>query len=65
MSKATETHDCGGSVLHSDSNGSRYSYCDNCNAFSHTSGPMPTGTDRIANEAAWNDGADASPKGGA
>ena len=49
-------HACGGPLLA----GEDYEYCDLCHAYSFD-GPVPDGTDEIANGAAWDDGEDRSP----
>lgn len=59
------THECGGTILTVGSGDQEHSYCDRCGAFRYTtySGPFPTGTDKDANDRAWNDGDECSPPG--
>lgn len=54
ITSTTRTHDCGGTILiggYGD-----YRYCDRCRAFRYqTAGDgLPTGSDRAANQAAWD-----------
>jgi hypothetical protein len=52
------THDCGGTILA----GPGYRYCDRCAAFTYFNNmPIPGGTDRDANRAAFDAGEDESP----
>ena len=58
----TTTHDdCGGTILHGrggPDGREPYLYCDRCGAFTyHVAEGFPTGTDKGANDDAW-DGAD-------
>ena len=53
-------HACGGTLLA----GPDHSYCDRCAAFAYDGAPVPPGTDRTANRAAWDAGDEASPEGG-
>ncbi len=67
------THTCGGTIIRHGSpdpaaDPRDYLYCDRCGAFRYfgeeeeeEDGP-PSGTDREANRAAWDDGDDASPE---
>lgn len=64
----TTTHTCGGTILHGGAGLDAHSYCDRCGAFvydSATDPTMPTGTDKAANEAAYNDGDERSPEAAA
>lgn len=53
-------HACGGTLLA----GPDHSYCDRCAAFAYDGAPVPSGTDRAANRAAWDAGDEASPEDG-
>lgn len=59
----SETHrDCGGTIVEGDIGGHRpHRYCDRCHAFREGDGPLPSGRDREANHAAWDDGETSSP----
>lgn len=66
--RSDEPHECGGRILAGESlDGSpdapTYFYCDACGAFLWTDAPgwFPTGTDRLRNRAAWDDGELRSP----
>ncbi len=62
-------HNCGGAAhTHASPDPAAeprdYLYCDCCGAFSYGGGggTLPSGTDRLLNQAAWNAGEDASPE---
>src|SRR5690606_28166573 len=56
-------HDCGGTILVAGSGEERHTYCERCGAYRYGQdvASLPTGTDPVANRAAWDAGADASP----
>ena len=56
-------HVCGGTILSSTGNGEEYQYCDRCGAFAYsdTAADVPSGADKTANKAAWDDGDTESP----
>jgi hypothetical protein len=64
---ATDTqtlHGCGGTILASGDTGEfAHSYCDRCGAYAYDSDArdFPTGTDRHANQVAYDAGEDRSP----
>ena len=55
-----ERHTCGGTILTGGAGEQAHRYCDQCGAYAY-SGPVPSGTDKAANKAAWDNGDDASP----
>jgi len=57
----TQIHECGGAILTGENEG-QYDYCDQCSAYSYE-GPVPSGTDKVANRKAWDDAAPRSPDG--
>jgi hypothetical protein len=56
-------NNCGGTVLTGGSGEQAHIYCDRCGAFTHNTenSELPTGTDREANRAAFDDGEFCSP----
>jgi ribosomal protein L37E len=56
-------HECGGTVLVGGEGEQEHAYCDRCGAFRYTedSSAFPTGTDKAANNAAWDAGKTRSP----
>ena len=58
-----KVHDCGGTILAAGSGEERHAYCMRCGAYRYGRdvASLPTGTDPVANRAAWDAGADASP----
>lgn len=55
------THDCGGTILCS-SGEHAHRYCDRCGAFTHDlDAPLPSGTNKTANQAAFDAGKMTSP----
>jgi hypothetical protein len=55
-------HVCGGTIGHGGSGETRHKYCDRCGAFTYDlDADLPTGTDRAANRAAYDNGDDESP----
>lgn len=63
ISRNQRSHDCGGTILWSSSNGESYYYCDTCGAFRYESEGegLPTGVDPAANRSAWDAGNLESP----
>lgn len=65
---ATDTHTlhgCGGTVHTGGSGDEAHHVCDRCGAFAYDSvyeGALPSGTDKVANQAAWDAGEDQSPE---
>lgn len=65
ISRNQRSHDCGGTILWSSSNGESYYYCDTCGAFRYESEGeegLPSGTDSAANQAAFDGGKTESPE---
>lgn len=64
---ATDTHrhhECGGAVVYSGTgSGTPHLYCEYCGAFTYDieATALPSGTDRVANDAAWDAGDERSP----
>ncbi len=56
MPETQTKHECGGVILWGTVGMEQYHYCGSCGAFHFLgmSGPFPTGTDKAANERAWN-----------
>lgn len=65
MNRATyRQHDCGGVIgqhRHDDADGTPYQHCDSCGAYGPTGEDLPTGTDEVANQKAFDDCEDQSP----
>lgn len=58
----TATHDCGGTILIGGVGDDRHTYCHRCGAYRYGDAEaLPTGTDPVANRAAWDAGEDVSP----
>lgn len=60
------THECGGTILTGGSGEHRHAFCDRCGAFRYDidGGSFPDGTDRDANQSAWDAGDERSPEAG-
>lgn len=60
----TQIHDfCHGFILRHKHDLKEYDYCQTCGAFTYNiDGDFPTGTDKKANKAAWDNGLNQSPK---
>ena len=56
------THKCGGTILTGGVGELRHHYCDRCGAFAYGDEPIPSGSDRAANQHAWDAAADCSPE---
>ena len=59
----TTTHVCGGTLITGGSGETAHTCCDRCGAFAYDSydGEFPGGTDKAANQQAWDDGDECSP----
>lgn len=57
-----DDHTCGGTILKGGAGDQAHLYCDTCGAYAlGLEGPVPYGTDKAANQAAWDRGEDSSP----
>lgn len=60
----TMTHECGGTILSGGAGEQEHLYCDRCDAYTYDlDGAVPDGTDRAANQTAWDAGDERSPEG--